>query len=44
MTVEKQTTQQGNGVDFPKKHDEVSLEYTGRKRATARVPWSLTSI
>ncbi|ORY09528.1 hypothetical protein BCR34DRAFT_370263 [Clohesyomyces aquaticus] len=29
MGVEKQVLRAGNGVDFPKKHDEVSMEYTG---------------
>lgn len=29
MTVEKKTIRNGNGVHFPKKHDEVSMEYTG---------------
>ncbi|PSN69261.1 peptidyl-prolyl cis-trans isomerase [Corynespora cassiicola Philippines] len=29
MGVEKQVLQAGNGVDIPKKHDEVSMEYTG---------------
>jgi len=42
MAVEKQTVRAGNGVDVPKKYDEVSLEYTGRKRTSARVPRSLT--
>jgi hypothetical protein len=29
MGVEKQVLKQGNGVIFPKKHDEVAMEYTG---------------
>ncbi|KAF2242927.1 peptidyl-prolyl cis-trans isomerase [Trematosphaeria pertusa] len=29
MGVEKQIVKPGNGVDTPKKHDEVSMEYTG---------------
>ena len=29
MGVEKQVIRSGNGVDIPKKHDEVSMEYTG---------------
>ncbi|KAF2684367.1 peptidyl-prolyl cis-trans isomerase [Lentithecium fluviatile CBS 122367] len=29
MGVEKQIIKEGNGVDLPKKHDEVSMEYTG---------------
>jgi len=29
MGVEKQVLKPGNGTDFPKKHDEVSMEYTG---------------
>ncbi|KAF2637470.1 peptidyl-prolyl cis-trans isomerase [Massarina eburnea CBS 473.64] len=29
MGVEKKILVEGNGVDFPKKHDEVSMEYTG---------------
>jgi hypothetical protein len=29
MGVEKQVVRQGNGVTFPKKHDEVAMEYTG---------------
>ncbi|KAF2877457.1 hypothetical protein BDV95DRAFT_147686 [Massariosphaeria phaeospora] len=29
MGVQKQVLKNGNGVDFPKKHDEVSMEYTG---------------
>jgi FK506-binding protein 1 len=29
MGVDKQVLRSGNGVDFPKKHDEVSMEYTG---------------
>ncbi|KAI4943840.1 hypothetical protein J4E86_009806 [Alternaria arbusti] len=30
MGVEKLVIRPGNGIDFPKKHDEVSMEYTGR--------------
>jgi FK506-binding protein 1 len=29
MGVEKQVIKPGNGSDYPKKHDEVSMEYTG---------------
>jgi len=29
MGVEKQLLQDGNGVDKPKKGDEVTIEYTG---------------
>ncbi|KAF2475633.1 peptidyl-prolyl cis-trans isomerase [Lindgomyces ingoldianus] len=29
MGVEKKVLKTGNEVDFPKKHDEVSMEYTG---------------
>ncbi|KAF2264012.1 peptidyl-prolyl cis-trans isomerase [Lojkania enalia] len=29
MGVEKQIIKPGNGVDVPKKHDEVTMEYTG---------------
>ncbi|KAJ4360490.1 uncharacterized protein N0V89_001055 [Didymosphaeria variabile] len=29
MGVEKQVLKEGDGVTFPKKHDEVSMEYTG---------------
>ena len=29
MGVEKVVLKQGNGCDIPKKHDEVSMEYTG---------------
>jgi len=29
MGVEKEVLSPGNGVDFPKKHDEVAMEYTG---------------
>lgn len=29
MGVQKKVLKQGNGVDLPKKHDEVSMEYTG---------------
>jgi len=29
MGVEKLVIRPGNGTDFPKKHDEVSMEYTG---------------
>lgn len=35
MGVEKQILKPGNGVDVPKKHDEVSMEYTGN---TALLP------
>lgn len=31
MAVEKQIIREGNGVDIPKKHDEVSMEYTGKE-------------
>jgi hypothetical protein len=30
MGVEKLVIRPGNGIDFPKKHDEVSMEYTGK--------------
>jgi FK506-binding protein 1 len=30
MGVEKVVLRRGNGSDVPKKHDEVSMEYTGR--------------
>ncbi|KAF1830042.1 peptidyl-prolyl cis-trans isomerase [Decorospora gaudefroyi] len=29
MGVEKIIVSPGNGIDYPKKHDEVSMEYTG---------------
>ncbi|KAF1939979.1 FKBP-type peptidyl-prolyl isomeras-like protein [Clathrospora elynae] len=29
MGVEKIVLKPGNGIDYPKKHDEVSLKYTG---------------
>jgi FK506-binding protein 1 len=29
MGVEKVLIRSGNGIDYPKKHDEVSVEYTG---------------
>ncbi|KAH9868831.1 hypothetical protein J1614_007906 [Plenodomus biglobosus] len=29
MGVEKTIIKPGNGIDIPKKHDEVSMEYTG---------------
>ncbi|KAF2705607.1 peptidyl-prolyl cis-trans isomerase [Pleomassaria siparia CBS 279.74] len=29
MGVRKVVLKSGNGTDFPKKHDEVSMEYTG---------------
>ncbi|KAH7382513.1 hypothetical protein DE146DRAFT_230045 [Phaeosphaeria sp. MPI-PUGE-AT-0046c] len=29
MGVWKVMLKRGNGIDFPKKHDEVSMEYTG---------------
>jgi FK506-binding protein 1 len=29
MGVEKVVLKPGNGIDIPKKHDEVSMEYTG---------------
>jgi FK506-binding protein 1 len=29
MGVEKTILKPGNGIDIPKKHDEVSMEYTG---------------
>ncbi|KAF2113400.1 hypothetical protein BDV96DRAFT_123522 [Lophiotrema nucula] len=29
MGVSKTVVKQGNGADIPKKHDEVSMEYTG---------------
>jgi FK506-binding protein 1 len=29
MGVQKQLIREGNGRDFPKKNDEVSMEYTG---------------
>ncbi|KAF2437933.1 peptidyl-prolyl cis-trans isomerase [Karstenula rhodostoma CBS 690.94] len=29
MGVEKQILKEGDGVTFPKKHDEVAMEYTG---------------
>jgi FK506-binding protein 1 len=28
MGVEKLLIKPGNGIDYPKKHDEVSMEYT----------------
>jgi FK506-binding protein 1 len=30
MGVEKIVLKRGNGCDVPKKHDEVSMEYTGK--------------
>lgn len=32
MGVEKQVIKEGDGTTFPKKHDEVSMEYTGSSR------------
>ena len=32
MGVEKQIIKEGNGVDIPKKHDEVAMEYTGKSK------------
>lgn len=29
MGVEKIIAKPGNGTDFPKKHDEICVEYTG---------------
>lgn len=29
MGVEKIVAKPGNGTDFPKKHDEICVEYTG---------------
>jgi hypothetical protein len=29
MGVEKCVLRRGNGIDVPKKHDEVAMEYTG---------------
>jgi FK506-binding protein 1 len=29
MGVKKVVLRHGNGIDIPKKHDEVSMEYTG---------------
>ncbi|KAJ4291628.1 hypothetical protein N0V90_009523 [Kalmusia sp. IMI 367209] len=29
MGVEKQVLKEGNGVNIPRKHDEVAMEYTG---------------
>jgi hypothetical protein len=31
MGVEKIVLKRGNGCDVPKKHDEVSMEYTGKQ-------------
>jgi hypothetical protein len=31
MGVEKVILRRGNGIDVPKKHDEVSMEYTGKQ-------------
>jgi hypothetical protein len=36
MGVEKAILKPGNGIDIPKKHDEVSMEYTGS--TTVHVP------
>jgi FK506-binding protein 1 len=30
MGVEKKVLKRGNGVDMPKKHDEVAIQYTGK--------------
>lgn len=30
MGVKKIMLRRGNGIDIPKKHDEVSMEYTGK--------------
>jgi hypothetical protein len=30
MGVDKIVLRRGNGIDVPKKHDEVSMEYTGK--------------
>lgn len=31
MGVKKVVIKPGNGTDFPKKHDEICVEYTGTK-------------
>jgi FK506-binding protein 1 len=40
MTVQRQLVQAGNGVDVPKKHDEVSIEYTGKDLSRPARPQS----
>jgi hypothetical protein len=32
MGVQKEVLKRGNETDFPKKHDEVCMEYTGKLR------------
>ncbi|KAJ4362995.1 hypothetical protein N0V83_010112 [Neocucurbitaria cava] len=34
MGVEKVVLKEGNGLDIPKKHDEVSIEYTGSSNSS----------
>ena len=34
MGVEKLVIRPGNGTDYPKKHDEVSMEYTGKNNGS----------
>jgi FK506-binding protein 1 len=38
MGVKKVVLKRGNGCDVPKKHDEVSMEYTGEQ-----IPWPTKS-
>ncbi|KAF9734704.1 peptidyl-prolyl cis-trans isomerase [Paraphaeosphaeria minitans] len=40
MGVEKQVINEGDGVTFPKKHDEVAMEYTGSTASPIRWPKS----
>jgi FK506-binding protein 1 len=40
MGVEKVLIKPGNGIDFPRKHDEVSMEYTGNTTLLAFSPMS----
>jgi FKBP-type peptidyl-prolyl cis-trans isomerase len=37
MGVEKLVIKPGNGIDYPKKHDEVSMEYTGKTSVSPNI-------
>lgn len=37
MGVTKETVRKGNGMDIPKKHDEVAMEYTGSTACSYRL-------
>ena len=42
MGVEKTVARPGNGTDFPKKNDEICVEYTGTMTSTHRQRQNLT--